>query len=138
MKRLIVAVLALMLVFCLAACGGNPAVAETTADERITDQNGNEVSIETLEKLTEAYNAVATPYNEIATAANENGWMADAQTAAELDTMSATLSFIGVGLNEDLSMLDGTDFEQLIEMLESELPTALDILSERVETPYEG
>ena len=88
--------------------------------------------------LTAAYNNVAVPYNEIATAVNENGWMNDEQTAAEMKALSDTLGFIGKGLTEDISLLDGSDFDALIDYLENEFPPALEELSERVSVPYEA
>lgn len=158
MKKLLALLLAMMMVMSLAACGGSDdtvdsdpvddeeisePVDETGEDAEdaatgLTDNNGNEVTQETINALTEAYNAIAIPYNEIIMAVNENGWMADEQTAAEVDAVSNTLGFIGTALTEDLSMLDGTDFEALINSLETEFPEVLDILSERVTVPYEG
>ena len=88
--------------------------------------------------LTAAYNNVAVPYNEIATAVNENGWMNDEQTATEMKALSDTLGFIGKGLTEDISLLDGSDFDALIDYLENEFPPALEELSERVSVPYEA
>ena len=88
--------------------------------------------------LTAAYNNVAVPYNEIATTVNENGWMNDEQTAAEMKALSDTLGFIGKGLTEDISLLDGSDFDALIDYLENEFPPALEELSERVSVPYEA
>lgn len=154
MKKLFALLMALVMSLSLAACGGTDETVESTpagADTAesvvsnneesavaLTDNNGNEVTEDTIAALTEAYNAVAVPYNEIATAANENGWMADDQTAAEINAMGQTLGFVGAALTEDLSMLDGTDFAALIQSLESEVPGALDILAERVAVPYEG
>lgn len=161
MKKLLALLLAMMMVMSLAACGGSDDTVDSDPvdDEEIsepvdengedaedaedaatglTDNNGNEVTQETIAALTEAYNAIAIPYNEIIMAVNENGWMADEQTAAEVDAVSNTLGFIGTALTEDLSMLDGTDFEALINSLETEFPEVLDILSERVTVPYEG
>ena len=88
--------------------------------------------------LTAAYNNVAVPYNEIATAVNENGWMNDEQTATEMKALSDTLGFIGKGLTEDISLLDGSAFDALIDYLENEFPPALEELSERVSVPYEA
>lgn len=133
MKKFVALLLAMMMVFTLAACGGSDEPTGTG----LTDMNGNEVTQDTIDKLTEAYNAIAVPYNEIATTANENGWMEDEQTAAEFNALSSTLGFIGTALTEDLSMLDGSDFDAIIEKLENEFPTALDILSERVSDPYD-
>lgn len=155
MKKLIALLLAMMLLLSMAACGGSDDEVESTptggsevselvddsdADSAtgLTDNNGNEVSQETIAELTEAYNAIAVTYNDIATAANENGWMADEQTAAELDAVSSTMGFVGAALTEDITMLDGTDFTTLIEMLKSEMPGALEELADRVAVPYEG
>lgn len=153
MKKLFALLLAMMMVACLAACGETEEPADDTgsdsqvSDSQVTepaesvtilDSNGNEVSEETIQELTEAYNAIAIPYNEIATAVNENGWMADEQTAAEMEALGETMGFIGAGLTEDLTMLEGTDFEALISTLTTELPPALEELSARVSVPYEG
>lgn len=157
MKKLLALLLALMMALSLVACGGDsgadepsdndvqaPQPTEDPADDGetegtgVTDQNGEPVSEETIAELTQAYNDLAIPYNEIATAANENGWMADEQTAAELDAVGTTLGFIGAALTEDITMLDGTDFEALILNLQEEFPAALEILNERVFVPYEG
>ena len=135
MKKLLALLLAPVMCLSLAACGGSD---EPTDSVTITDKNGEAVSQETLTELTEAYNAIAVPYNEIATAANENGWMADEQTAAELNALSTTLSFIGTGLTEDITMLEGSDFDALISSLENELPAIMDTLAERVSVPYES
>lgn len=151
MKKLFALLLALVMVLSLAACGDEEVVDDVTGGDSevsdtvdpeggdavvVTDNNGEEVSQETIDALTTAYNAIAVPFNEIATAANENGWTADAQTAAELEALSQTLGFVGAALTEDITMLDGTDFTALITKLEEEVPTALEILSERVSVPY--
>lgn len=157
MKKLLALLLAMMMVLSLVACGsdepvdaddpvdaetGEPAGTDEGTDGEeesyLTDNNGNPVTQETINELSEAYNAIAIPYNEIVTTVNANGWMADEQTAAEVDAVSSTLGFIGTALTEDLSMLDGTDFEALITSLNEEFPEVLSILSERVSVPYEG
>lgn len=151
MKKLLALLLAMMMVLSLVACGSDepvdvetdePAGTEEEAggeeESYLTDNNGNPVTQETINELSEAYNAIAIPYNEIVTTVNANGWMADEQTAAEVDAVSSTLGFIGTALTEDLSMLDGTDFEALITSLNEEFPEVLSILSERVSVPYEG
>lgn len=163
MKKFLAMLLAMVMCMSTVACGGSDEAAgtgssdsdvtsesegdESEGDESegddsegsvtITDQNGEEVSQEKLEELKEAYNAIAVSYNEIATAANENGWMADEQTAAELDAVGTTLGFIGTGLTEDITMLDGSDFDTLIDKLQNELPVALEEMAERVSVPYE-
>lgn len=150
MKKILALLLSLMLALSLAACGGDdtPDTPEDedpapVTDEAETPDEDEEVpegriTDEQLAALTAAYNNVAVPYNEIATAVNENGWMNDEQTAAEMKALSDTLGFIGKGLTEDISLLDGTDFEALIDKLENELLPAMDELSERVSVPYEA
>lgn len=150
MKKILALLMSLMLVLSLAACGGDdtsdPPVDEGSAsvtDESKTPDEGEEVpegriTDEQLADLTAAYNNVAVPYNEIATAVNENGWMKDEQTATEMKALSDTLGFIGKGLTEDISLLDGSDFDALIDYLENEFPPALEELRERVSVPYEA
>lgn len=153
MKKILALLLSLMLVLSLAACGGDDTTdtPDTPVDEDpapVTDEAEppdedeevpeGRITDEQLAALTAAYNNVAVPYNEIATAVNENGWMNDEQTAAEMKALSDTLGFIGKGLTEDISLLDGTDFEALIDKLENELLPAMDELSERVSVPYEA
>ena len=150
MKKILALLLSLMLVLSLAACGGDDTsgtpVDEDSAsvtDKAETPDEGEEVpegriTDEQLADLTAAYNNVAVPYNEIATAVNENGWMKDEQTAAEMKALSDTLGFIGKGLTEDISLLDGSDFDALIDYLENEFPPALEELRERVSVPYEA
>ena len=149
MKKILALLLSLMLVLSLAACGGDDTT-DTTVDEEpaVTDETETpaedeevpegRITDEQLADLTAAYNNVAVPYNEIATAVNENGWMNDEQTAAEMKALSDTLGFIGKGLTEDISLLDGNDFDALIDYLENEFPPALEELSERVSVPYEA
>lgn len=150
MKKILALLLSLMLALSLAACGGDdttdtpededPAPVTDEAETPDEDEKVPEgrITDEQLAALTAAYNNVAVPYNEIATAVNENGWMNDEQTAAEMKALSDTLGFIGKGLTEDISLLDGTDFEALIDKLENELLPAMDELSERVSVPYEA
>lgn len=148
MKKILALLLSLMLVLSLAACGDD--TPDTTVDEEpaVTDEvetpaedeevPEGRITDEQLADLTAAYNNVAVPYNEIVGMVNENGWMDDAQTAAEMEAMGNVLGFIGHGLTEDISALDGTDFEALIDKLENEVPPALEELSERVSVPYEA
>lgn len=145
MKKFLTLLLALMLVLSLAACGDT---ADDTTDEDTTpvedtdtDTDGEvegRISDDQLARLTEAYNAVAVPYNEIVALVNDNGWMADEQTNTEMKALQSTLGTIGTSLTEDISMLDGSDFEALIASLEDELPSALEELRDRVSVPYEG
>lgn len=149
MKKILALLLSLMLVLSLAACGGDDTT-DTAVDEEpvVTDEAETpaedeevpegRITDEQLADLTAAYNNVAVPYNEIATAVNENGWMNDEQTATEMKALSDTLGFIGKGLTEDISLLDGSDLDALIDYLENEFPPALEELSERVSVPYEA
>ena len=150
MKKFLALLLAMMMVLSLAACGGsdepagsdssaNNVASEPTGDAvTITDRNGEEVSQETIAELTAAYNAIAVPFNELVATAKENGWTEDEQTMAELDAVANTLSFVGTGLTEDITMLEGTDFEAALNALENEFPAAIEQLAERVSVPYEG
>lgn len=52
--------------------------------------------------------------------------------------LSLMPGFLGKGLTEDISLLDGSDFDALIDYLENEFPPALEELSERVSVPYEA
>lgn len=115
MKKLCSFLLALVMCASLVACGGSDNAQ--------------------LKKLTEVYNQVAPLYNEAATTAEENGWLADEQTAAELEALSATLSYIGSGLTEDSSKLEDADINALIEQLEVIRP-AVEELVQRVSVPY--
>ena len=150
MKKILALLLSLMLVLSLAACGGDdttdtpvdedPAPVTDEAETPAEDEEVPEgrITDEQLADLTAAYNNVAVPYNEIVGMVNENGWMNDEQTAAEMKALSDTLGFIGKGLTEDISLLDGSDFDALIDYLENEFPPALEELSERVSVPYEA
>lgn len=141
MKKFLVLLLAMMMVLCLTACGSEEAVVEETteaADSATTaDISEADISQDELAALAEAYNEVAPIYNEAYTLAEENGWLADEQTAAELEAVGPTLSFIAAGLTEDPSLLDGSDFDALTSTIKSLAP-ALEDLVARVSVPYEG
>ena len=151
MKRLLTLTLALVMSLSLTACGGSDDDASSsdvndvsTSVSEPADGSGDasvpegRISDEKLAELTEAYNNVAVPYNEIANLVNENGWMADEQTNAEMNAMNSTLGTVGTALTEDISMLDGADVDALIAALSDELPGALAELKDRVSVPYEG
>ena len=116
----------------------------TSVSEPAEDGSGDasvpegRISEEKLAELTEAYNNVAVPYNEIANLVNENGWMADEQTNAEMNAQNSTRGTVGTALTEDISLLDGVDVDALIASLSDELPGALAELKDRVSVPYEG
>lgn len=150
MKRLLTLTLALVMSLSLTACGGSDDASSSDVNDVSTsvsepaDGSGDasvpegRISDEKLAELTEAYNNVAVPYNEIANLVNENGWMADEQTNAEMKAMNSTLGTVGTALTEDISMLDGADVDALIAALSDELPGALAELKDRVSVPYEG
>ena len=152
MKRLLTLTLALVMSLSLTACGGSDDDASSSdVNDMSTSVSGpsqdgsgdasvpeGRISEEKLAELTEAYNNVAVPYNEIANLVNENGWMADEQTNAEMTAMNSTLGTVGTALTEDISMLDGVDVDALIAALSDELPGALAELKDRVSVPYEG
>ena len=81
MRKVISLLLVIGLILSLAACGGDDQV----------------------EALAEAYNRVAPMYNEIYDKAEANGWMADPQTEAEINALSATLGPLGESLSGDRS-----------------------------------
>ena len=148
MKKFLALLLAMMMLLSLAACGSDTSADEedsTPAQEEeqpaesatVADNADAEISDEQLQALTEAYNAVAPIYNEAYTAADENGWMDDEQTAAEIQALSGTLSYVGTALTEDLTMLDGSDFDALTASLQ-ELVAPTQELLDRVSVPYEG
>lgn len=115
MKKLLALLLALTMCVSLAACGDGNA--------------------EKRKELTELYNQVATVYNELAPAAQENGWMDDAQTAAEIEAMAASLPQIADYLEGKGSQ--DADIDKMIEVMKTLAP-AMDELAERVSVPYEG
>lgn len=142
MKKFLALLLALMMVLALTACGGEePAADDDTAEPPVSaqgvDNEGAEINDEQLAALTEAYNEVAPLYNDMYTAAEENGWLADEQTAAEVQAVGGTLSVVTKALTEDLTVLDGSKFDELPDGLRSLIP-AIEELSERVSVPYEG
>lgn len=131
MKKWIALLLAVMMCLSMAACSSTEDVAQ------VADNSNAEISDEQLEALMEAYNVVAPLYNEAYEAAESNGWLADELTAAEIEAVNATLGVISQALTEDLTMLDGSDFEALPgALLEMEEP--LNEMIERVSEPYAG
>ena len=70
--------------------------------------------------------------------AEENGWLADEQTAAELQAVMGTLTFAQSGLTDDPSKLENVqDFDELANQILS-LEGALNEVAERVSVPYEN
>lgn len=134
MRRFIVIMLALLLCVSLAACGGDSKSSGTPA---ASIPEGADITEDQLKRLTEAYNAVAPTYNEAQQNAEENGWMDDEQTAAEINAMSASLGTVAQALTEDLTVLNGADIEKLISTIES-LAEPMQGLADRVSEPYGG
>lgn len=144
MKKLFALLLALMMVLSLAACGGSDD-AEDEGGEDLEVNNdsaygvsndGTDMSDEQLAAITSAYNQVAPIYNEVYVNAENNGWMEDETTAAEINAVSAILGTIGEALTTDLSLLEGGDYDAMPGvMLELEEP--LQELLERVSEPYD-
>lgn len=124
MKKRFALLLTLALSLSLTACGGD--VDETPSSGPTEEQ---------VQAITEAYNEVATLYNEVATAANANGWMSDEQTAADIRAIGDTLEPVGVALSENLSDLDGADYDALPDALRECIPM-LETLAEQVSQPY--
>ena len=151
MKRLLTLTLTLVMSLSLTACGGSDDDASSSdvndvsvSTSQSTEDGSGDASVpegrisdEKLAELTEAYNNVAVPYNEIAKLVNENGWMADEQTNAEMNALNSTLETVAAALT-DISKLDGVDVDALIASLSDELPGALVELKDRVSVPYEG
>lgn len=98
--------------------------------------DGTDMSDEQLAAITAAYNQVAPIYNEVYVNAENNGWMEDETTVAEINAVSAILGTIGEALTTDLSLLEGGDYDAMPGvMLELEEP--LQELLERVSEPYD-
>lgn len=136
MKKLLALLLALAMCASLAACGGgdDPEPAASSGVDVSTDGTPTDAQLETL---TDAYNQVAVLYNDVATKAQENGWTADAETNAAIQTISAVLDPVGEALTGDMSALNGANFDQLPDTLLELMPT-LEELAEKVANSYEG
>lgn len=110
-----------------------PAATNTPAAETTTPASG--ITEEQLATVTQAYSVVAPLYNEALTQAEANGWANDEATVAELQAYAATLEVIGTALTEDLSLLEGADFDELAVAL-TELEAPLTELVARVSSAY--
>ena len=98
---------------------------------------GEETGItdEQIATLTEVYNEIAPLYNEVYAAAEKNGWLADEQTAVELDAVAGVMNVVGTALTEDLSMLEDADVDALPEALLQFVPE-LEKMAEKFAAPY--
>lgn len=138
MKKLFALLLALAMCVSLAACGDEPAESGAAASAPVSaPAEDGAPTDEQLQTLTEAYNEVAVLYNDVATAASENGWMADEQTASDINGFGDTLEPIGEALTGDISLLYGADFDELAAALQEFVPE-LETLAEKVAEPYGG
>lgn len=154
MKKILSLALALVLCVSLAACGGKepetsepaPAPAENTPaapapaePEPVAEpESDGGPTDEQRQALADAYNQVVDVYNEVVDNAEANGWMADETTAAKIEVLGATVEPVGTALSEDISMLEGADFDALPGILTDEVLPELQTLSEKVSVPYEG
>ena len=136
MKRLLTLTLALVMSLSLTACGGS--------DDDASSSDVNDASTSASEPAEDGSGDASVPEGRSSDEplapllVNENGWMADEQTNAEMNAMNSTLGTVGTALTEDISMLDGADVDALIAALSDELPGALAELKDRVSVPYEG
>lgn len=149
MKKILSLALALVLCFSMAACGGKepaknepaPAPAENTpapTPAPAEPEADGEPTGEQLQALKDAYNQIVDVYNEVIDNAEANGWMADETTAAEIQVLGATVEPVGTALSEDMSMLEGADFDALPGILTDEILPELQKLNEKVSAPCEG
>jgi len=97
--------------------------------------SGAEISDEQLKALTEAYNAVAPAFNEMYEAAEANGWLADEQTNAEISVLNGALTGIGEALTNDLTQLNGSNFDELPGAV-LDLMEGINEIYARVSVPY--
>ena len=141
MKKFLALLLSTLMVLSLVACdvdeSSEPETDEAPSSAVVADNSNAEISDEQLKALREAYNQAAPLFNEVYTAVEKNGWMADEQTTAEVQAVNGTLATIGKALTEDLTMLDGSDFDKLAKTVLEFVP-ALEEMLERVSVPYEG
>lgn len=94
------------------------------------------VTDEALIPVANALNEVVVVYNEVYATAEANGWLDDELTAAELQTVKGTLTYVQSALTDDPSKLEGvTDYDALAEQI-LELGTMLEQVRERVSVPY--
>lgn len=140
MKKL-VSIFLMVLVMCasLAACGDSGSTVSNTpssAPSSAPSNTGGPTDAQ-LSTLTDAFNQVAILYNDVATTAQANGWTADQETNAAIQTIGDILDPVGQALSGDMSALNGANFDALPGSLLELLPD-LEALSEKVAAPYEG
>ena len=144
-KKLVSLLLVLAMCASMAACGDNGSSAPNigtggSASDTAANTGSGTVSGPTdaqLSTLTDAYNQVAVLYNDVAIAAQTNGWTADQETDAAIQTIGNMLDPVGQALSGDMSALSGANFDTLPSALLELLPE-LEALSEKVVVPYGG
>ena len=145
-KKLVSLLLTLAMCSSLAACGNSGSNSGNNSGNNSTPNVSNESSTSgtvsgptdaQLSTLTDAYNQVAILYNDVAIMAQTNGWTADQETDAAIQTIGNMLDPVGQALSGDMSALDGTNFDTLPGALLELLPE-LEALSEKVAAPYGG
>lgn len=139
MKKLVSLLLVLAMCASLTACGGKDNTVSNTPGSTPSSAPSNTggPTDAQLSTLTDAYNQVAILYNDVATTALANGWEADQETNAAIQTIGDILDPVGQALSGDMSALNGADFDALPGSLLELLPD-LEALSEKVAVPYEG
>lgn len=137
MKKIIALLIALMLAFTLVACGDGGQDSEDPGKGEGTPIEGAEITKEQLAEVAAAYNEVAPSFNEMYDAAEQNGWLNDEKTAAEIQVLSATLSTMAKAIADQPSLLDGSNFEEIPGAIRG-LQAGIDELAARVSVPYEG
>lgn len=140
MKKFLALILAMMTIMSLAACGGDVSEEPVESDASVSsaetaDNSGAVITDEQVKALAEAYNQVAPLYNEIYAAAEKNGWLNDAQVAAEVQAVGGTMGVIGQALTEDMTMLDNANIDELCKAVLEFVP-ALEALAQKVAAPY--
>lgn len=135
MKKLVSILIVLVMCASLAACGDSGSTVSNTPSSAPSNTGGPTDA--QLKTLTDAFNQVAVLYNDVATTAQANGWTADQETYAAIQTIGDMLDPVGQALSGDMSALDGANFDALPGSLLELLPD-LEALSEKVAAPYEG
>ena len=97
--------------------------------------DGTVITDEALIPLTKTFNELLPIFTEVYSLAESNGWLADEQTALELQTANGMLTFISSALTEDQSLLEDVDLDAMVEQLQQFGP-ALEEIKERVSVPY--
>lgn len=88
-----------------------------------------------LEALIETYNVAAPLFNDLYETANANGWLDNEETAAGFQELSDAFTYIASGLTEDPSLLEDTDIDGLIDLL-NQFIAEYEGIAEQVSVPY--